>query len=684
MTGTPNGRRITRAASTRAASATPAPSVASFRTRAKTPKDAQLPAVPTAISSAYGASGKVSLASQMDITGGEGKFAETFAANRSAAISRDIGEREKGAENRYRRIPPSAALSRVSDAPSTVSSDRVSVSVGGSGQSVEGDDDDDEEQDTDNGDDEDAEDEDDDEEDDDEEDDDDDDDEDFGELPKKKTGPIVGGVHINLTDLETTFSYTESIGNRGYFRPACSIEPPATREELEAARPWSVAVLWETFLRWLQVPLAPFTQLPTTIKNILVTSLVSLVVLSILWPTVWHDISAGGASFIEKAGGVLTNPFPSPLFGSPSHDPSIIQRFELLESDVRRIQRGNGKKTPKDTRSMTRSAMELLRPILPKHVVVHKTAGTGQWEIPAGFWIALREKFANDDSTFAWNSFIAANKVRMEEYTEGSERNTQQKRAYVISQNMFIERLEQIASSVALRTNAQILESIPSVDRGSELLHNLALVGIAHNTEIAIQTVNYFSFNLGATIEPYLTSPTYTTHTFDWFRSLFYTGPTHHVPVKALKPWEEATDCWCAAESDIVGKAQLGVLMPIPIVPTSITFEHIPARGTLDIGAAPKDFEVWVTSTEMPMSEMYQMRRDGSLSCGEEPAKGFVCIGQGRYDIHGPNHIQNFPLASAGLGVPVNKAIVKVKNNWGKTYTCLYRIRMHGEVETNE
>ncbi|CAD0088553.1 unnamed protein product [Aureobasidium mustum] len=141
----------------------------------------------------------------------------------------------------------------------------------------------------------------------------------------------------------------------------------------------------------------------------------------------------------------------------------------------------------------------------------------------------------------------------------------------------------------------------------------------------------------------------------------------------------EPSDCWCAAASDDKGKAQIGVIIPRAMIPTSITIEHMPSTGTLDIGAAPREFEIWVRSqagVEAPQPY------NSHLGCGEAPESGLVCIGKASYDIHAVNHVQNFDLEDVDGAIGfVDFAIIRVINNWGQDWTCIYRIRLHGEPE---
>ena len=185
------------------------------------------------------------------------------------------------------------------------------------------------------------------------------------------------------------------------------------------------------------------------------------------------------------------------------------------------------------------------------------------------------------------------------------------------------------------------------------------------------------------------------------------------------------------------GKAQLGVLMPYHIFPDRLTVEHVPKQGTLDPASAPKWVELWVhvendatrSAVRRSMRNLlrvndpnavidYTNLRDadgvvvdddgnviadydhynddegdsrsysGDIPRNPEAARdppvgpGYVCVGRWVYNVHAVNHIQTFDIEVdlKRMGVEVRKAVVRVTENWGQEWTCLYRLRLHGNV----
>lgn len=221
-----------------------------------------------------------------------------------------------------------------------------------------------------------------------------------------------------------------------------------------------------------------------------------------------------------------------------------------------------------------------------------------------------------------------------------------------------------------------------------------------------VRQINYFAIGAGAIIEPYITSPTKTTRrpfsqkVKGWYFGIYY--PEGYGPMAALSSWDDMGDCWCAPPSDHhwVGQAQLGVLLPRRIFPTELVIEHIPASATFDIDSAPKELELWAmieddTAREAVGNAVFPLLpNDSNIVSPRSLTQQFadptqqldyryIRIGKWRYDIHSGNNIQTFtvPVDLKHFDAVVNKVVVRSLNNWGFTsYTCFYRLKLHGEL----
>jgi hypothetical protein len=664
-------------------SATPAaPSIAGSRKpRPKTPK--ALPAVPTGQSHAYGAVGKVELSTQLeDRSGNAGGFAARFLADRGAAVSRDIGDAivPDALPALPTNITKGPVITRPASTRPITSKSSIATTSVRSTQNIttpyylrpeanDTSDDDDSED----------------------------------EHQRAGFAPIGGSLFRrapstgagSFTDLDTQFSYEASMPPSTRSRRVAEIRPPPTTQEREAARPWRVSVFFETLHRRWQDFEIPWDKFTPQIRRICLALLTALVLFFLFGPSRWLNLLEKGSNACFKAGEYALSPLSylqRRAFGSGEY--GLSRRMQTLEIDMQGVRN--------QVRGLNAEGIERLQSILPEQILVRKSPETGELEFPPGFWRAIDAKLDQRDDGHIWSQFVQNNQKKLEQHAQDIVQKTlkhqkiisKEDLAAAVSENHagfqehFSAQLRAFETSVrksteiaARRTVSDIIKQLPD-SKGSTQLHSLALANIARNTEIRLRSVNFFSHTLGATVHPKYTSPTHPRQLgglWQWVnRNLYdYQGRGHPSPFRVLTPWEEPSDCWCAAASDDKGKAQIGVIIPRAMIPTSITIEHMPSTGTLDIGAAPREFEVWVRS-RAGVSQSY----NSDMGCGEAPEFDLVCIGKASYDIHALNHVQNFDLEDVGGAIGfVDFAILRVINNWGQDWTCIYRVRLHGEPE---
>lgn len=391
---------------------------------------------------------------------------------------------------------------------------------------------------------------------------------------------------------------------------------------------------------------------------------------------------------------------------------NLLKRIEAGENVTREI--------AKDIAVQSAAVAELNR-ILPQTIVA--TNENGQWEVPSHFWGALVQKMQSDDAAPLWDKFMANNEEKLHALTrrvlEGemddaatshrlitkdefqttlSENNARQ-------QQDMMEILRRFKTETKSEIRAMVHEEIERSEMGALARSKLSTTGktnMMYNAERALHETNYFSIGLGAFTNPYLTSPTRMPNTDTWGRkvfSIFFGGwgtRAPHPPSTALTSWEEATDCWCAAPSNKHVKAQLAVYLKHKIYPESFTIEHIPATGTRDIAAAPRNIELWVqvaNATEAAriteaIRDTVFYRYEDACAGGPPPSRqrNWVCLAADTYDIHSPNFVQPNTIHpdTRALDIATDHVVVRVTDNWGSTHhTCLYRVRLAGtEVGT--
>lgn len=226
-------------------------------------------------------------------------------------------------------------------------------------------------------------------------------------------------------------------------------------------------------------------------------------------------------------------------------------------------------------------------------------------------------------------------------------------------------------------------------------LEALAKLNIKGNINYGLTKVNYFSRGTGAVVSVPVTSPNYVFPSMDkWFfqkATQWAIGnpiPIANPPEAALKSWEEHGDCWCAPANDKDGRGPtLGVIMGSKIYPEEVVVEHISPSASLEPGAAPREMELLANLGDF---DLYDALLKVSENLFPEESKNdgynfnYVRIATWTYDIESEDNIQAFPiqLDLKSYGISTDKLVVRSKNNWGGgkvDYTCLYRIRVHGE-----
>lgn len=412
------------------------------------------------------------------------------------------------------------------------------------------------------------------------------------------------------------------------------------------------------------------------------------------------------------------------------HISKVDGKVSLLAKEVTSVEKTNNR--------LEKSIAELLK-ILPNVLIVDKQAD-GTYKIPEYFWQALKDR----EDAPAWERFVAKNKVELDSYVATHSENhlqTALDTKRLVSSEVFTDmlatnyeqmqaNLRQLADDIDARiatihadTTKVATEIFDQRFRHSSNaeLNLLTSANLIRNAENALRSVNFFSPNLGAIVNPNLSSPTYQKVKNETTLASYYVwlqgprGTQANPPMAALERWDEAGDCWCAAPPKpyIVrralpaslpslpppAKAQLGVTMPFPVYPKTVTIEHIPKEGTLDINSAPAEMELWLhvangtaldmvgrRAVEIKLVDKFEDAYDTTSGAPYELEPAYVLVARWKYDIHAINHIQTFniPIDMAEYHVGIEQAVIRAKTNNGADHTCFYRVRVSGLVKRIE
>lgn len=219
-----------------------------------------------------------------------------------------------------------------------------------------------------------------------------------------------------------------------------------------------------------------------------------------------------------------------------------------------------------------------------------------------------------------------------------------------------------------------------------------------------VQIPDYANHLTGASVWPYLTSPSYERPGSDrisrssslWAR-IFPAWSGRYVPhpVTAIMPTQDVGECWPFPGAH----GTLAIRLSEKIYPTHVTIEHAPKQLALDYRAAPKTVEFWVqikNTTQRATVESHALRlaelsgKKDATSRLMQPSPtemgyggdggDFVKLDTVEFDIHSSG-TQSFemPVDMTHLGVAVNIVAFVIKDNHGnEEFTCLYRAKVHG------
>ncbi|KIK62963.1 hypothetical protein GYMLUDRAFT_41258 [Collybiopsis luxurians FD-317 M1] len=205
----------------------------------------------------------------------------------------------------------------------------------------------------------------------------------------------------------------------------------------------------------------------------------------------------------------------------------------------------------------------------------------------------------------------------------------------------------------------------------------------------------------GARVIPSLTSDTYEIRPPNLRAQLLgmVTGVGYAVgrpPVYVLNPDITNGYCWPFAGTE----GQLGVALAAPTFIEDITIDHIAKEIAYDIRSAPRQMEVWgmvegrdnIARVKEWDQERERLRSEARERGEEVPEEEYpqtlpknpryIRLASFVYNIYSPQNVQTFPVRPEikELGIDFGIVALIVRSNWGMDdYTCLYRMRVHGQ-----
>ncbi|WFD19770.1 hypothetical protein MCAP1_002006 [Malassezia caprae] len=375
-----------------------------------------------------------------------------------------------------------------------------------------------------------------------------------------------------------------------------------------------------------------------------------------------------------------------------------------------------------------------LKQILPERLPVRYDTHTKKLLIDPAFWQELKKRLpkgAHAQEPMPWADFVNEHRADLDAALEDMVRR-QVDSGVLLDRASFMQLMEaelaraKVDLSARFNEHAQDLQNDvlakvrqqqamyersgswerPAAQDDTNVGHVRRLIdaALAQFAADHIARADFAQYSSGGRVIPSLTSPTHELQLpgrrVDGLSSMLsYLLPlpmrsgvqdTHtlrgRMPVVALHHDTSPGMCWPFSGTH----GQLGIQLVRRIRPTAVTIDHVPASLALDGQAsAPRDMEVWgVADSPAEQEALARWRLTPAARAWSEepspvpPSSAHVFLGSFVYDAAGPP-IQTFPLshaASAALPMGFRVVQVNVLSNYGmRDYTCLYRVRVHGE-----
>lgn len=218
---------------------------------------------------------------------------------------------------------------------------------------------------------------------------------------------------------------------------------------------------------------------------------------------------------------------------------------------------------------------------------------------------------------------------------------------------------------------------------------------------------DYALYSSGGRIIPSFTSPTFglrkrSSSPLAWFSKaplLERIGAEGQPPVIALVPDVTPGMCWAFAGSE----GTLGISLARRVLVSKITLEHTSPSISHDQSiSAPRDVTVWgIVERPNDVKRLTEYRRkrsqigvedeegeeDSILPAPIPPSDRHLLLSSFTYDVSASKMIQQFPISREAeqMNIPIAIVQMQIHSNHGKKdYTCLYRVRVHGNEWTLE
>jgi len=230
----------------------------------------------------------------------------------------------------------------------------------------------------------------------------------------------------------------------------------------------------------------------------------------------------------------------------------------------------------------------------------------------------------------------------------------------------------------------------------TELIGHLVDTAMSRHSKDTIAKADFALHSGGAVVIPSLTSDTHEIRPQGVRQHVigYLTGHGYALgrpPITALHHETHIGHCW-PFKGD---QGQLGVTLSRIIRIEEISIDHVARDIAWDMFSAPRKMEVWGlvegTSNFAKVAAWDAARTKAGEEIMMQPrslpqSARYVRIAEFEYDVKAPDAVQTFPVEEEvhRTGMDFGIVVLRVLNNWGQEFTCLYRFRVHGQMITAE
>ncbi|KAI0308997.1 hypothetical protein OF83DRAFT_1022029, partial [Amylostereum chailletii] len=228
----------------------------------------------------------------------------------------------------------------------------------------------------------------------------------------------------------------------------------------------------------------------------------------------------------------------------------------------------------------------------------------------------------------------------------------------------------------------------------TELVGRLVDDQFSHRSKDSLAKADFALHSGGAVVIPSLTSPTLRSNPRGlwalWGKLTFGNDNLLECsPTTALHHEIHNGHCWPFAGAE----GQLAVTLAHPVVIEEIAIDHVVREVAWDTRSAPRKMELWGLAEGVEnLAKMRKWEEQEARTRDDQTRKEvypstlpssskYMRIASFEYNIDAQDNVQTFPLPRniRELGIDFGVVMLRIMSNWGREFTCLYRMRVHGK-----